>query len=143
MIPNDYLKIFWGMYKKTKENKLNWSKGTKANEFIAAVGFYIAVIQKNIESVDYNEYERIYFSLREQEGDEIDSFDITDDEKGFKEANELFLGARRSALKINEAVKELEKELGVDDEILEPPELTPPPDSEHPPEIKEDDDLPF
>jgi len=115
MINETYNHLVSKLVEKTRENKVNWQPTVNSDAF--------AVYFQNFSLAISTEYDReadnssVVVVLRNQEGKEIDQFAVSSGEANFEELIELYSSARRKALKIDEAVQILLKELTGDKPI--------------------------
>lgn len=113
MVPNIYSKIIQRLAQKTEKGEVNWETTSSPNKFLVNFkNFSMAV--DTFWSQDGEE--GVSFELLDPNGKRIDYFSVPDsDAEWWPLANELYAGARRKALRIDEAVKTISEELGVDD----------------------------
>ena len=143
MIPKEYMKIFLGLVERTASGKLAWDQGPSGGTYLASMGTFSVVVS------DYEDYGHrgVTFSIRDDNGMEIDSFAIEAGDRGFVEALNLFKMARRRAMRIDEAIKQMESILGVasitysDDDLSDGHDSTAHDNEES--GNREEDDLPF
>lgn len=98
--------LLWKLIDASEKKRVKWEKTATTDQFAAAFGGkWTVVIDKGINAVGDIHY---WLSINNAEGEEI--LKIRDDER----LERLFELARRHALKVNDALEDLMKEL--DDE---------------------------
>ena len=115
MVPQTYMKIFEKLYIQTNDGLLNWEPGTHDFNFLISFDNYSISITKDIFDEDL---ERYIFRLHDEFGNEIDGFNVSmGDEPSFTRASDIFSKARRYALNIDKAIREIEAKLDKESEL--------------------------
>jgi hypothetical protein len=111
-VPEIYSKILRKLSDKAKKGEVDWKSTSGEGVFLVNFkDFSLSV------GLIYDNEEFIYFQLRDNRGKDIDFFKVSENDPKWGDlAFELYNGARRKALKVDEAVEIIGKELGVDDD---------------------------
>jgi hypothetical protein len=130
MLPSQYEELFEKLSERTQRGAVNWHPTADENEFVVYFrGFSL--------SVRFYESERdaseMYFKIRDDSGKEVDTFWISENDIRWEMAYRIYSSARRKALRIDEAVNSIVKQL----------DNAPTVGLEKPPGTEEEDDIPF
>ena len=101
MIKNEYYELIEKLVDKTNSGDVNWKSTADNQRFLVYFKDFSLSVDGGI-TPDDNDYVRI--TLWNDLGKQIDSFLLMENEKHWKLVNDLFQGARRKALKIDEAL---------------------------------------
>ncbi len=100
MISKEYSQLFNLLYEKTLSGEVNWIALADDKLFIVKLSDYsITIRQFNNVGDSY-----LKFSILDKKGMELDEFTVIDTDNTWETAYELYSYARRSALKINDAI---------------------------------------
>lgn len=125
MIPEMYIEIIDKLADKTREKEINWKPSSQEKIFLVNFpSFSISIREVYYIDVQRRKKGRIEFNVINDDGDKIDSFSVNEDDVQWQHCHELYSGARRIALGIEEAVKKIKDELKKDGVVGE--KLTPP-----------------
>ena len=114
MVPEIYSKIIPKLNSSTKAGKINWKTTSVPDKFMVSFKDFSLAIWSGYDQQEGGEFTA--FELIDPDGKEVDRFYVKDSDKQWGEvAAELYGGARRKALRIDEALKVISKELGVDE----------------------------
>lgn len=103
MLNEKYGEILDSLLERTKNREMEWQSTSREGEYIIYLqGYSISLIQVFVG------YEMV---LRSENGKVIDDFTIRFGDPYWEKAQEIFSTARRQALKIDEAVEEVIKQL--------------------------------
>lgn len=128
MIPDTYAELVSKLYQKTVKGEINWIPTAKKDSFLISIKDFSLSIA---EGYDTNVQEKYAFiEIYDSRGKAIDSFYVGVDEEIWDKVDAIWSGARRKALKIDEAVKLISAELDAEGEVGEDvlPEVPPPDD---------------
>lgn len=115
MVPEIYSKIIPKLNALTKEGKVNWTSTSVDDKFLVSFKDFSLAIWASYDQNEEEEYTA--FELIDPNGKVIDQFSVKNSDKSWGQvADDLYGGARRKALRIDEAVKIISKELGVDED---------------------------
>ena len=132
MIPDTYTELVSKLYQKTDRGEINWIPTAKKEGFLVSFKDFSLSIAEGYDTNDQESF--VFIEIYGARGKVIDSFYVGEDEEEWGKVNAIWSGARRKALRIDEAIKlisaELDSEGEVGEEILTD---VPPPD----------DDIPF
>jgi hypothetical protein len=108
-IPGLYAEVIRGLLQKSKEKEVIWNTTTDDNTFVV---FFDTTSLSLKQSSNQNETWIAVSLIKNNTGDKIDGFWVSDDEPGdWKIMDELFSIARRSALSIDNAITEMLREI--------------------------------
>lgn len=113
MIPESYYDLINKLYVKAEAGQINWQTTAAKNKFI--VYFQNFSISLEFERSEDQEPDFVTFRIYDNTGHEIDSFWIGSHEiEGWYEKSyQLYSAARRKALRIDDAINSITKELDV------------------------------
>ncbi len=115
MVPEIYSKIILKLNDLTKEGKVNWKTTSVPDKFLVSFKDFSLAIWTSYDQNEQAEFTG--FELIDPNGKVVDRFSVMDSNKEWGNVTaELYGGARRKALRIDEAVKIISKELGVDED---------------------------
>lgn len=114
MVPEIYSKIIGKLAAKAKRGEVDWKSTSQEGTFLVNFKEFSLAISTYYSDQEHENF--VSFRLLDPKGKVIDYFTVaeTDDEWGGL-AFEMYSGARRKALRIDEALQVIGKELGVDD----------------------------
>ena len=115
MIPDQYTNILNNLLHKSRNGQVNWLSTADDKEFLVQFSSFSLSIR--IWWDEFNSTAEIMVKLRDNSGNVLDTFSEGEDGPGWSLLEELFGAARRKALRIDEAIGEIEKELEVDDQV--------------------------
>jgi hypothetical protein len=106
-IPPVYQSIVDSLVEQTRNRRLTWREGESKWVFLVSLERYSIKLVDSGQDIgtEYN------LSLINNEGKEIDSFTVRRLDPGFQGMQSLWESARRNALGLEEALKEIEQEL--------------------------------
>ena len=108
-IPSQYTTLITRLLNLTKRGKLPWEKVTKGLDT-----FRIELRESSIQ-IHYDDVlsETFEVTIFNAEGDQIESFEIDEeDDGGYNTVNELYRAARRHALHVDQTIEGLDRQLG-------------------------------
>lgn len=108
MIPEDYTQVIELLFEKSSKNELNWRPTSNEEKFLVNFEkFSISITTGGGEG----DLPYILFNVLNESGKTIDNFYVGHGEEWYDNCEEMYGRARRKALKINEAISQLKKEL--------------------------------
>ena len=110
MINNNYLRLIGKLIDATKENRLRWQQSSREGEFIVEINGYtigILLIQKSVFTIGLDRTSICTVSIINEDGNLIDSCNITANDEGYDDAVTLYNEAKRSFYKVDDVLKEL------------------------------------
>jgi hypothetical protein len=135
MIPDVYIDLVNKLYDKTMRGQVNWQKTAVENKYLVDFRSFSLTIELLF---DRSNPSWINLQLYDSDGKKIDSFTVDEEQDSgwFGKLDEIYGTARRKALRIDEAINLITKELDTNEPVgAEPSE-------DFVPEI-EDDDVPM
>ena len=134
MISDDYISLVQRLIGRTKSGDVNWKLTANENEFMVYFKKFSLSVRRSYDHQEDMEYTSI--SLRNDSGEEIDQYWISTKDPQWNIVNDLYDGARRKALQIDDALHIIMEELDSDGSVgLEEKPLKPSSEIE--------DDVPF
>jgi hypothetical protein len=124
MVPDEYGDILNDLYAKTARGQVEWTATINNREFLVYFAKFALSVRAAYE--DESRLELVSFTLKNEEGKNIDHFSVFEGETWFPNAMELHDAARRKANRVNEALKSITEELRTATTIGK----RPPPDDE-------------
>jgi len=115
MISNEYIDLVEKLLVRTKEGEVNWKNTVKSDEYMIYFKSFSLSISTSYDNFS-NEH-TVLISLRNDTGKEIDNFLINEEDPHYKMVTELHTGARRKALRIDEALSTIMTELESSDTV--------------------------
>ena len=109
MISDDYIHLVEKLIKRTKAGEVNWKNTVKDGEYMIYFKGFSLSISTSFDDNEDKGY--VLISLRNESGNEIDKFWIGEGDPHYKMVSELYSGARRKALQIDEALSSIMSEL--------------------------------
>jgi len=110
-IPEVYYKVIYGLLQKSQKNEVIWNTTTDANTFIVYFDKFSLSIRQKYQG-DYNNPEMwITIDIINDDGENIDGFEIEEGDTDWNKISELFTLARRSALFIDKAIQTMLTEI--------------------------------
>lgn len=113
MIPEEYKPLIKKLRETTECLRQSWNPTSDENKFNMNVG-------KNTATVRYYTYEDAYsgnygygirFDILNEYGELVDGFYVVSDEPDYKEMYEFYEMARRNALKVDQTISQMLKDL--------------------------------
>ena len=115
MVPEIYSKIIGKLVSKTKRGEVNWKKTSAGDKFLVSFKEFSLLIGTYFDEQKGTDY--VNFQLIDVAGKSIDTFLVSESDEDWGDlVFELYNSARRKALRIDEAIEVIGKELGVDED---------------------------
>lgn len=115
MIADEYVSLVGKLLDRTKSGEVNWKSTANENEFMVYFKKFSLSVSSSYDN--HSQEEQYVISLRNESGAEIDRFWLEPHEEQWKTASELYIGARRKALKIDDALSLIMSELESDGSV--------------------------
>ena len=112
MISDEYYELIAKLVKRTLSGEVNWKATSDDNQFVLYFNNFSLSVYQATDQNSGEEFARIV--LLNDDGKEIDSFWVSERDEHWEIASNLFTGARRKALKIDEALHTILDELDGD-----------------------------
>lgn len=109
MIPTEYKPLISKLLEKTNTRSLNWSTTSDASKYEVKIGDNYITIDTFTDFVSGISFIKI--EILDQLGSKVDSFSVDDSEADYSIISDLYYSARRNALKIDETLADILKEL--------------------------------
>lgn len=113
-IPSQYSKVIHGLLQNSQENSVVWNTTTDSNTFIVYFSKFSLSIRQHSNSDYNNNYHETWITvdlINNDTGDNIDGFMLEEGDEDWNNISELYTLARRSALSIDTAIKEMLTEI--------------------------------
>jgi hypothetical protein len=113
-IPALYSNVIQGLLQKSQENSVVWNTTTDSNTFIVYFNKFSLSIRQNYNNDFNNNYHETRITvdlINNDDGDKIDGFMLEDGDDDWSTISTLYTLARRSALSIDTAIKEMLTEI--------------------------------
>lgn len=110
MTNNKYSTLISKLIDSTKENRLNWQKTSRQNEYSTEVSSYmvsIVLLSPGTFVIGKDRNETYALTLINEEGDNIDTQEITHSNPDFDNIANLYAEAKRSFYKVDEVLESL------------------------------------
>lgn len=107
MINNKYTTLISKLLNSTKENRINWQKTGRQNEYCVELSQFmitIAMVSSGTFAIGKERNSSYILSLVNEEGENIDVCEILSSDPDIVQASELFAEARRSYYKVDEVL---------------------------------------
>jgi len=111
MIPEEYKKIMVSIHEKTINKKAFWKETIESDKYILSLSKFSITIYEKLVGIEYR------IVIINENGDEIDRFSVKYTDSGLDDVRETYDYAKRIALKIDEAIKQIEEDVTQSDTI--------------------------
>ncbi|MCG8073278.1 MAG: hypothetical protein N0C86_14990 [Candidatus Thiodiazotropha taylori] len=115
MITDEYFSLVEKLVHRTSQGEVNWKSTSDNHQFLVYFNKFTLSVSQSFDQHNQEAYIRIV--LLNDEGSEIDSFWVHESDNHWELASQLFTGARRKALQIDEAIHTIMDELDNKDTV--------------------------
>jgi hypothetical protein len=116
MIPDAYREIVEELHRKTMQGAVQWTTTVNQQEFLVYFAKSTLSIRLGYDDDDRERF--VLFTLKNEQGKNIDFFSVPESDEWFQKAEELHIAARRKAHRVDEALRSIADELRASDDVV-------------------------